>query len=335
MRILITGHTGFKGSWLALMLKEFGHEVHGIALNPLKNGIFEQSNVVTVCKSDYRIDIRDKESLNKAFIDVQPEIVLHLAAQPLVLTSYNQVFDTYSTNVSGTLNVLDSSTLSKSLKGILVVTTDKVYRNNEEQNAFSEDDPLGGQDPYSSSRALADLLTQEWASQNSNVPVGIARAGNVIGGGDVSPNRLIPDLVKALEEKISPSIRSPKSVRPWQHVMDCLSGYIALMDYVAKGDSGIFNFGPEDGDFHTVEEVANHVVKSYGGPNWTQAQSVGGKESKFLTLNSHKANSILNWRNKWTFEESLNLTIEWQKASFAKEDMYQFSLKQVKAHLNS
>ena len=329
MRILVTGHTGFKGSWLALMLHNFGHEVHGYSLDPLPGGIFELAKVSEICQSDFRDDIRNKANLDKAIEDIQPEIVLHLAAQPLVLTSYEQVYETYSTNVTGTLNVLDASTKSRVLKGLIVITTDKVYLNNEAKRAFIESDTLGGKDPYSSSKALADQLTQNWSGHNERIPVAIARAGNVIGGGDVSANRLIPDIVSSISKGHAPQIRNPKSVRPWQHVMDCLNGYIALIDFVSSGRSDAFNFGPNEGDFHTVEEVTTHILNLYGISNWESGQTSSIKEAGFLTLNSAKAMKELNWKNKVSFIEGLDLTVEWYKAASSGADMRDFSMNQI------
>lgn len=329
MRILITGHTGFKGSWLALMLHNLGHEVHGYSLDPLPNGIFERARISEICKSDFREDIRNKTSLDNAVQVIQPEIVFHLAAQPLVLTSYEQIYETYSTNVTGTLNVLDSSNKSENLKGIVVITTDKVYLNDEKKRAFVESDVLGGKDPYSSSKALADQLTQDWSMHNQNIPLAIARAGNVIGGGDVSANRLIPDVVSSIAKGELPQIRNPLSVRPWQHVMDCLNGYIALMDLVLSGRSGAFNFGPNQGDFHTVEEVTKYVLNLYGNRDWDKGQSSPNKEAGFLTLDSTKAINELNWKNRISFTEGLDLTVDWYKAAQTGTEMRDFTMKQI------
>lgn len=331
MRVLLTGHTGFKGSWLTLMLHKLGHEVHGISLDPIPDGIFELSKLSEICASDIRSDIRNKNSLDDTFARIQPEIVFHLAAQPLVLTSYNQIYETYSTNVSGTLNVLDSATRSKSLKGIIVITTDKVYLNEETSRAFVESDILGGKDPYSSSKALADQLTQNWGRHNPQIPLGIARAGNVIGGGDASANRLIPDMVMALAKGLAPTIRNPASVRPWQHVMDCLNGYLALMRFVLNGNSGIFNFGPNGNDFHTVEEVVTYFLHSYNLNKWVRGELNQGKEAGFLTLNSSKAMRELNWNNRLSFTQGLDLTINWHKAAGTGENMQRFTLDQIES----
>jgi CDP-glucose 4,6-dehydratase len=334
VRILVTGHTGFKGSWLALMLHNLGHQVHGYSLDPLPRGIFELAKVSEICESDFRDDIRNKVNLDEAIEHIQPEIVLHLAAQPLVLTSYEQVYETYSTNVTGTLNVLDASTKSRALKGVIVITTDKVYLNDESKRAFIESDTLGGKDPYSSSKALADLLTQNWSRNNERVHVAIARAGNVIGGGDVCANRLIPDIVSSISKGQVPQIRNPMSVRPWQHVMDCLNGYIALIDFVSSGRSDAFNFGPNEGDFHTVEEVTTHVLSRYGIRNWESGQTSLNKEAGFLTLNSAKAMKELNWKNKISFTEGLDLTVDWYKVANSGADMREFSNNQIAKFLS-
>jgi len=332
MRILVTGHTGFKGSWLSLILKTLGHEVHGIALDPLKNGVFELASVGEICNSDIRLDIRDKKALDAEINRLQPEVVLHLAAQALVLSSYEKIYETYSTNVSGTLNVLDSSLKSDNLKGIVVVTTDKVYENNG-KNVFVETDPLGGKDPYSSSKALSDKLTQDWSKQNSSVPVGIARAGNVIGGGDVGPSRLIPDILKAIQENQVPLIRNPKSVRPWQHVLDCLNGYLKLMDYVQSGHSGVFNFGPASKEFYNVEDVVTYFTGRLKIKGWKVLESPNNLEAEFLALDSRKAFKILHWKNKLSFEKSLDLTADLYLASLSSKNLREEFLRQVENFL--
>jgi len=316
------------------MLKTLGHEVHGIALDPLKNGIFELASVGEICNSDVRLDIRDKKALDAEIVRLQPEVVLHLAAQALVLSSYEKVYETYATNISGTLNVLDSSLKSDNLKGIVIVTTDKVYENSG-KNVFVETDPLGGKDPYSSSKALADKLTQDWSKLNSSIPVGIARAGNVIGGGDVSPNRLIPDILKAIQANQVPLIRNPNSVRPWQNVLDCLNGYLLLMDHVLAGWSGVFNFGPIEEDYHSVQDVVNYFSKHLKIEKWKVLQSHDNREATFLALNSGKARNILNWTNKMNFEESLNLTINWNSFISGNKDLKRVSFGQVESFLET
>lgn len=333
MRILVTGHTGFKGSWLCLMLNSLGHEVHGISLPPLNNGIFELASVGEMCSSNISLDIRNKEALDQEITRIQPEVVFHLAAQALVLKSYNEIYDTYSINVLGTLNILESALKSNSLKGIIVVTTDKVYKNNG-QKIFVETDPLGGKDPYSSSKALADELTQSWSIHNSSIPVGIARAGNVIGGGDVCSNRLIPDIFSALEKNRVPEIRNPKSIRPWQHVIDCLFGYIKLMDYLMIGKSGVFNFGPKLNNFHNVEDVTEYILKHVGVPTWNKINSNQLLEESFLALDSTKANTILGWENKLDFTDGLDYLIEWQNCAKFHFDMQETSLKQIETYYN-
>jgi len=310
------------------MLNLLGHEVHGMALNPIKNGIFEQAAVGELCSSDIRLDIRNKEALNAEIFRIQPEVVFHLAAQALVLTSYEQVYETYSTNVSGTLNILDSSLKSDSLKGIVVVTTDKVYENTTKK-VFLESDPLGGQDPYSSSKALADKLTQKWRLHHSSVPIGIARAGNVIGGGDVSPNRLVPDILRAHQENRVPIIRNPNSVRPWQHVLDCLNGYIKLMDYTLAGHSEIFNFGPKLGHYYSVKDVVEILGGKLMLKNLEFLEKPSMKELDFLALDSTKANKKLNWQNKLSLDQSLNLVLQWNSAMSRNRNLQQIALNQI------
>jgi len=333
MRILLTGHTGFKGSWLTLLLKTLGHEVHGISLNPLKNGIFELASVGGICSTDRRIDIRTKEELRQEFKRIQPEVVFHLAAQALVLSSYEDVSNTYTTNVSGTLNVLDCATSSSELKAIIVVTTDKVYES-AGGGAHAESDPLGGSDPYSSSKAIADLLTQSWSKHNPGHSISIARSGNVIGGGDVSPNRLLPDIFKSIRENEATLLRHPNSIRPWQHVLDCLNGYVALMNSTLKGSSGVFNFGPVSTEKFSVKDVAILTLNKFGRDSWVFEESRGGDESDFLALDSTKARLLLGWENRWDIQKSIEVTASWEKAAMNNMNMRDFSVMQIEEFLN-
>jgi CDP-glucose 4,6-dehydratase len=315
------------------MLKILGHEVHGISLNPLKNGIFELASIGEICSSNTILDIRKKAELDAEILRIQPEFIFHLAAQALVLTSYENVYETYSTNVLGTLNILDSSLRSEILKGMIVVTTDKVYAN-DETKVFVETHLLGGQDPYSSSKALADRLTQDWAIQNNSIPIGIARAGNVIGGGDVSSSRLIPDILLAISENRVPMIRNPKSIRPWQHVLDCLSGYLKLMDYVASGKSGAFNFGPAAKDYYPVEAVVNYVSKHLKVEELDIRSTGDKREATFLALDSSKALIELGWKSKLSFEESIDLTLDWYSNLTSSVEKRVVSIKQIEYFFN-
>jgi CDP-glucose 4,6-dehydratase len=333
MRILVTGHTGFKGSWLSLLLNELGHEVSGLSLSAEIDSHFELSNISGVIRADVRGDIRDFNTVKNALIETKPEFVFHLAAQPYVKEGYRNPIYTYETNVNGTLNLLKASQGVSNLKGMLVITTDKVYSNNaNNRRAFKEDDPLGFSDPYSTSKAMADLLTQSWAL-TAEIPIGVARAGNVIGGGDFGADRLIPDLIRDAKATKKTEIRYPKAVRPWQYVLDCLSGYVLQMENLLKGTPSILNFGPSEGEFFEVEQVVMGITKRIQECDWKIDSHAHPYESSFLTLDSNKAGSLLNWRNKMDFEMSLEKTSEWYRSYLIGDNLGSVSRKQVKDYL--
>lgn len=316
MRVLITGHTGFKGSWLSLLLAERGHEVSGIALDPLKGGLFEAGDVAAVMRDDVRLDIRDAEGLAQAIADIDAELVFHLAAQPLVRESYLDPRGTFETNVTGTLNVLQALDGAPSTRAAVIITTDKVYRNVGRLQGYAEDEALGGDDPYSASKAMADLLTQSWVNSFPGVPTAIARAGNVIGGGDVSKDRLLVDLIQGFSSAEPTRIRYPDAVRPWQHVLDCLSGYLALAGALLEGGgSGAWNFGPDPGSFQTVRQIADSAVEYWGdGAAWVDDRGVHPHEAALLTLDASKAQRDLGWRNELPFPLSLQWTLDWYRS---------------------
>ncbi len=245
MHYLITGHTGFKGPWLVLLLLSRGHQVSGLALNPDDGSLFQRAGLTEHLVSDFRVDIRDAEATAAAVKAAAPDVVVHMAAQSLVRESYRNPRYTYETNAIGTLNVLEAVGATPSVRAHVVITTDKVYRNVDQEAGYVETDPLGGDDPYSASKAMADLLAQSWIRSFPGVPTAIARGGNVIGGGDVSHDRLLPDLVAAYADGRAPQLRFPRAVRPWQHVLDCLNGYLVLADALLTGSGlGQWNFGP-------------------------------------------------------------------------------------------
>jgi len=335
--VLITGHTGFKGSWLIAMLHHQGAKVSGIALDPVTGGIFEKAALHELLAHDIRIDIRDSVELKKAFQKISPDIVIHLAAQPLVLASYEKPSETYETNVIGTLNVLDVVDASDSVEATLIITTDKVYHQEPGvDKAFVESDPLGAADPYSTSKAMADLLTQSWIAGHRGARIAIARAGNVIGGGDVAENRLLPDLVKAFASSKPGVVRNPNSVRPWQHVLDCLAGYIALTEALISGNakSGPFNFGPAPEGPLQVVEVARIAASLWGETaEWTTEDRTQPHESKFLTLDSSKAKSVLGWSEKLTSKDAIEWSIEWSKRESIGESARALTMEQLSAFL--
>jgi len=270
MHYLITGHTGFKGSWLALWLNSLGHEVSGISLDPIPNSLFDRANVSESLQNDFRIDIRNSDEVMSALSQVNPDVVFHMAAQPLVRESYADPRYTFETNAMGTLSLLEAVSNTPSVKAHVVVTTDKVYRNINQVAGYVESDPLGGHDPYSSSKAMADLLTQSWISSFPGTPTTIVRAGNVIGGGDVSKDRLMPDLISAYLNNKVPTLRYPNSVRPWQHVLDCLNGYLMISESLLSGkEHPMMNIGPDKESFVTVAKVAELVAAQLSvEPTW-------------------------------------------------------------------
>jgi CDP-glucose 4,6-dehydratase len=336
--VLITGHTGFKGSWLIALLHHQGAKISGLALDPVRGGIFEKASLDELLANDIRLDIRDSVELTKAIERISPDVVIHLAAQPLVLASYDQPRETYETNVVGTLNVLQAVDATPSVEATLIITTDKVYRQEAGvEKAFVETDAMGAADPYSTSKAMADLLTQSWIAGHPEARIAIARAGNVIGGGDVAENRLLPDLVDAFASGKQGIIRNPKSVRPWQHVLDCLSGYVSLTEALLNGTSksGAYNFGPAPGSPLDVSEVATLAASVWGqGAEWRTEGREQPHESKFLILDSEKSKSILGWSEKLTSQEAIKWSIEWSKRESIGESARALTIEQLSAFLD-
>ena len=316
MHYLITGHTGFKGAWLVLLLKKLGHQVSGISLEPEEGSLFVAAHLSDLLEHDFRIDIRDSAQLSSAVRETAPDVVMHLAAQALVRESYNSPRLTFETNVMGTFNVLEATSVVPSVKALLIVTTDKVYRNLNQIEGYLESDPLGGDDPYSSSKAMADLLAQSWGKSYPGTPMAIARAGNVIGGGDASKDRLIVDLVKSFLAHEETQIRFADAVRPWQHVLDCLAGYLAIVnDLLGDPDETIWNIGPLESSFVSVGEMADESVKYWsGGAKWARDIRPHPHEAQLLMLNSQKARNILGWRDYLSYPESLHWTLDWYKS---------------------
>ena len=320
MHFLITGHTGFKGSWLSSMLKLQGHLVSGISLNPDGKCLFSDANLHEIFEHDVRMDIRNRKEIRYIVHDIAPDVVIHLAAQPLVRESYVNPIETYETNLMGTLNVLEATRELKNLKAILVITTDKVYRNINVLRGYVESDELGGDDPYSASKAVADIATQSWFKCFGNAPLAIARAGNVIGGGDWAKDRLIPDLVRSYSRSLEPEIRFPTSIRPWQHVLDCLNGYCLLIDkMISSSVTGEWNFGPDNRQQRTVLDVVNTFADSWGYKGSQKfidrSKAEHFQESNLLLLDSSKARRFLGWSDKLDFAKTIDWTVSWyQKA---------------------
>jgi CDP-glucose 4,6-dehydratase len=330
VRYLVTGHTGFKGAWLSLWLAEQGHEVVGVALDPLANGIFERAEVASVMARDIRLDIRDAEALRDLVRAESPDVVVHLAAQPLVRESYTDPATTITTNVNGTMHVLAAMQGVPSIRAAVIVTTDKVYRNVDQIWGYREGDPLGGDDPYSASKAMADILTQSWVTSFPGPPTAIARAGNVIGGGDVSPDRLLPDLIRSQKQGRTPHLRYPSAVRPWQHVLDCLHGYLTLVDALLDGRGrGAWNFGPEFDSFVSVGAVAQVVAASFNAQSGFTLAESQPHEAGLLALDSRKAQVELGWRNRLGFERAIAWTVAWEQAVACGADAREVTLDQV------
>jgi CDP-glucose 4,6-dehydratase len=331
---LVTGHTGFKGAWLTALLVARGHDVSGISLNPEPQSIFENSKLSDLLLHDFRLDIRNSQELENAFEVIDPDVVIHLAAQSQVIKSYEFPVETFETNVNGTLNVLKGISKIRSLKAALIVTTDKVYKNLGTLHRYMESDPLGGSDPYSSSKAMADILTQSWQNSFQTVPIGIARAGNVIGGGDHSPNRLIPNLMEKLIRGENPIIRNPASVRPWQHVLDCLNGYLFLAEHLIVGkENSVWNFGPSEEVCRTVEDVTNLVISLVAPEmNWIQSSEYSPPEEKMLLIDSSKARNELFWMEKYDFETSVRKSVDWYSRS-SEKNLTEFIFDEVRDFL--
>lgn len=345
-RVFLTGHTGFKGGWLSLWLASMGAKVTGYALAPNTTpNFFEVAGVQGDLEQSHIADIRDLDKLQKAMADSKPEIVIHMAAQPLVRYSYSNPVETYATNVMGTVHVLESIRTLGCVRAAVVVTTDKCYENKEWAWGYRENEPMGGHDPYSNSKGCAELVTSAYRQSyfsldkyaQHKVAIASARAGNVIGGGDWSDDRLIPDAIKAFEAKESLMIRNPLATRPWQHVLEPLSGYLVLAQALyqegIKFDGG-WNFGPRDEDARSVQEVVNLLIKNWeSAASWTQDQSEQPHEAHSLKLDCSKARQYLNWAPKWSLEQAIEKITEWQHGLQNQVDMKKLSQEQIKMYL--
>ena len=321
-RVLVTGHTGFKGSWLSLWLEQLGAKMTGVALAPITTP--SHWNLLDLDVNSRTIDIRDRAALGGAVAEAEPEIVFHLAAQPLVRRSYVDPCETWSTNVMGTVNLLDACRHTPGVKAVVVITTDKCYENREWAWGYRENDALGGYDPYSASKAGAELVTASYRSaffKHGHGPlVASARAGNVIGGGDWSDDRLIPDLVRAVARGQSLEIRSPRATRPWQHVLESLSGYLLLGERLLAGDeafSGPYNFGPEQEGNRSVEDVLTRLRSHWPELAWNVSSAEQPHEANLLYLDSAKSRGQLRWQPVWGLDSALKATADWYREFYA------------------
>ncbi len=336
--VFITGHTGFKGSWLSFWLSSLGANVTGYSLKPKnRKNLFDELNLKKCITKNYFADIRNFTKLKKSIIKSKANIVFHLAAQPLVLDSYKNPINTYETNVIGTANVLETSKYLKNLKSIIIVTTDKCYKNREWVYGYRETDELGGHDPYSSSKACAELVTESYYNsffKNSIINVATVRAGNVIGGGDWSKNRIVPDILNSFNSKKKLHVRNPSSTRPWQHVIEPLSGYLKLARklYINKNYSGSWNFGPNFHDNLTVKEISllfkNHLPKNRLKIVYSKTKPKK-HEAGLLMLDISKAKKYLNWKPKWDCQKAVEKVIEWN-TSYLKKNSKEITKKQIK-----
>ena len=328
-RVLVTGHTGFKGSWLCRILVLAGAQVTGYSLEaPTQPNLFSLAGLDEHMQSTVG-DIRDFEALKAWFDNTRPEIVLHLAAQPIVRDSYKEPRDTYETNVMGTVNLLECVRISDTVRSVLNVTTDKVYHNKEWIWGYRENDPLDGYDPYSNSKSCSELVTHSYVSSffsgDSAPAVSTARAGNVIGGGDFANDRIIPDCVRAMQAGRAIRVRNPYSIRPYQHVLEPLFAYlmIAARQYEDKRLSGWYNVGPDDCDCVTTGQLVNLFCDKWGaGARWeNQAETNAPHEANFLKLDCSKIKAVLGWKPAWHIDEAVEMTVRWSKRWLAGEDI--------------
>lgn len=343
-RVLITGHTGFKGSWLSILLHKLGSDVYGYALEPPKNpSLFDEAKVSELVTSQIG-DIRDYEKLSGFIKTFRPEIIIHLAAQPLVRESYKNPVETYDVNVMGTVKLLEAARHTLGIKAILNVTTDKCYDNKEWYWGYRENEPMGGYDPYSNSKGCSELVTSAYRNSFFNskeynihgTAVATARAGNVIGGGDWAGDRLIPDLIRAITKGEEVKIRSPFAIRPWQHVLEPLAGYLMLAEMLFKDGpefAEAWNFGPDDIDTQNVVWILEKFSGLWGkGFSYSIDKNPQPHEATWLKLDCSKARAKLNWHPEWNIEKALEYTVDWYKAWFSKRDVRKLCLSQIEEY---
>ena len=344
--VLLTGHTGFKGSWLSLWLQSMGAHVIGYALQPPTNpSLFDEAYVATGMTSIIG-DVRDLEKLQSVFAEYKPEIVIHMAAQPLVRYSYVNPVETYSTNVMGTVHVLEAVRQCPNVKAVVNITTDKCYENREWAWGYRENEPMGGYDPYSNSKGCAELVTAAYRNsyfhpdhfKEHGVALATARAGNVIGGGDWAEDRLIPDIMHAITQGEPVNIRNPHAIRPWQHVLEPLSGYLVLAQKLyteGASYSEAWNFGPNDEDAKPVKWIVDNLTKAWGdGACWTLDNGEHPHEAHYLKLDCSKAKARLDWHPQWHLDKALNKIVDWQKQYQQGVDVNALTLAQIENYLN-
>jgi len=343
-RVLVTGHTGFKGAWLSLILNKLGAEVSGFALEPPTNpSLFEKAGINKIVAS-YEGDIRNYDHLFKIVRRVKPEIVIHMAAQAIVLESYRNPVDTYSTNVMGTVNLLEAIRQTSGVRAVVIVTTDKCYENREWHWGYRENEPMGGYDPYSNSKGCSELVTSAYRNSFFNpkdyekhgVAIASARAGNVIGGGDWAADRLIPDFIRAISKGDKVKIRSPHAIRPWQHVLEPLSGYLILAARLFMDGpqfNGAWNFGPDDYDARSVEWIINKICSFWGeSATYEIDKNPQPHEANYLKLDCSKAKTELGWFPQWDILRTLNEITDWHKAFLQGKDIQRICEDQIDSY---
>lgn len=338
-KVFITGHTGFKGSWLSIWLQTLGAKVCGYSLKPNTNpSMYRELDIENKIEKSIIGNILDYEKLEDSINDFQPEIIFHLAAQPIVRLSYKEPKLTYETNVIGTLNILEVARKCKSVKAFVNVTTDKCYENKEITRGYKEDEPMGGYDMYSSSKGCVEIMSSSYRrsflQEEDSMSMATARAGNVIGGGDWAEDRLIPDCIRYINQNKAIEIRNPIAVRPWQHVLEPLSGYLLLGQKLletGKDYAEGFNFGPNEESVLKVSEVAQKIIDNYNKGEVIVHKKDNLHEANLLMLNIEKAKTVLNWTPTYTANEAIKETVEWYKHFYAKDtDMYQYTIQQIK-----
>jgi CDP-glucose 4,6-dehydratase len=337
-RVFLTGHTGFKGSWLTLWLVSLGAKVKGYALSPpTMPSLFNEAKIDSIIDSQIG-DIRNQDALHNSMTIFNPDILIHMAAQPLVRHSYDAPIETYEVNVIGTAKVLEVARSCSNLKAIVNITTDKCYENDGRSQGYKENDPMGGYDPYSSSKGCAELVTSSYRRsflQDQGIGLASVRAGNVIGGGDWANDRLIPDILRSFEKSETVVIRNPKATRPWQHVLEPLSGYLVLAQKLYQNPKEYaegWNFGPNEQDVKPVDWILDKMISKWPNPSWELDQNSNPHEAGFLKLDITKAKSKLGWNPLWSLSDTLEKIVHWHQAWLNKEDMQAECLAEIEEY---